>query len=258
PTRQNPPTPRQGWTYGEWPNRDDKTEIPSDSSLVGSHLVKGNYTPDISFALDIKRDFMAPVEFLPLQKSAAGGLNIEWKPIPTAIGYFAAAIGHNQDTGESIFWSASQVPETGFALQDYLTPGDVARFIKEKVILDPSKTTCTIPPIFKEGQPGMMQFIAYGEELNLAHPPKPKDPKKRWDIEWSAKVRLKSTAMMPLMASEEGGSKRKAPSSKKMKVITVPKEESRDDSQPDKEDSSKGTNSPAKNIGNTLRGILGF
>jgi len=183
PTRQTPPYPRKGWTYSEWPNKDDRTEIPAESSLVGSHLVKSNYTPDISFALDEKRDFMNPVEFSPLQRSAAGALKVEWKSIPTAIGYFATAIGHNQETGESIFWSASEVPEPGFALQDYLTPGDVARFIKGKVILDPSKTACTIPPIFKEGQPGMMQFIAYGEELNLTHPPKPKDPKKRWDID---------------------------------------------------------------------------
>ena len=251
PTRHTAPSPHQGWTYGEWPNKDDKTEIPAESSLVGNHLIRGNYTPDISFALDKKRDFMNPVEFSPLQKSATGGLMVEWKPIPTAIGYFAAAVGHNQETGESIFWSASQVPETGFALQDYLTPGDVARFIKEKVILDPSKSTCTIPPIFKEGQPGMMQFIAYGEELNLAQPPKPKDPKKRWDIEWSAKVRLKSTAMIPLMAGEDEGSTRKAPSSKKAKKNAEPKEESHDDSGSEKD-------SPAKDIGNSLRGIFGF
>lgn len=254
PTRQAPPSPRQGWSYGEWPNKDDRTEIPAESSLVGSHLVKGNYTPDISFALDKKRDFMAPVEFSPLQKSAAGGLKVEWKSIPTAIGYFATAIGHNQESGETIFWSASEVPEPGFALQGYLTPGDVTRFIKDKVILDPSKTSCTIPPIFKEGQAGMLQFIAYGEELNLTHPPKPKDPKKRWDIEWSAKVRLKSTAMMPLMAGEEGESSRKGTSTKKGKTAT----ESIDDSRSGKEDSATEQESPTKDIGNRLRGIFGL
>ncbi len=258
PTRQTPPSPHKGWTYSQWPNKDDRAEIPAESSLVGNHLVKGNYTPDISFALDKKRDFMAPVEFSPLQKTAAGALKIEWKTIPTAIGYFAAAIGHNQETGESIFWSASEVAETGFALQSYLTPGDVTRFIKEKVILDPSKTACSIPPIFKEGQPGMLQFIAYGEELNLAHPPKPKDPKKRWDIEWSARVRLKSTAMMPLMADEEGNSSGNVSSPKKAKKTADPKEETRDDGGTGSKDSGTGTDSPVKDIGNRIRGLFGF
>lgn len=258
PTHQTPPSPRAGWTYGEWPNKDDRTEIPAESSLVGSHRVKGNYTPDIPFALDEKRDFMAPVEFSPLQKTAAGAMTVEWKSIPTAIGYFATAVGHNQDSGESIFWSASEVPDLGFALQDYLTPGDVSRFIKEKVILDPSRTTCTVPPIFKEGQTGMLQFIAYGEELNLVQPPKPKDPKKRWDIEWSAKVRLKSTAMMPLMTNEGGDSPRKATSKGKEKKQAEPHEESSEDSRSGTENSGSGTGSPAKEIGNRLRGLFGF
>ncbi|MDD2732541.1 MAG: hypothetical protein PHF56_01265 [Desulfuromonadaceae bacterium] len=251
PTRSTPPSPRSGWTYGEWPTNDERTEIPAESSLVGRHLIKGNYTPDISFTLDKQRDFMAPVEFSPLQKTTTGALKTEWKSIPTAIGYFATAIGHNQDTGETIFWSASDVPELGFSLQDYLTPSDVSRFIKEKVLLGPSKTSCTVPPVFRDGQPGMLQFIAYGEELNLAHPPKPKDPKKRWDIEWSAKVRLKSTAMMPLMAQEEGGVARTDPPARKTKTSGDTEKE-----QPDAPGS--GTGAPVKEIGNRLRGILGF
>lgn len=257
PTHQTPPSTRKGWTYSEWPNKDDRTDIPADSSLVGSHLIKGNYTPDITFTLDSTRDFMAPVEFSPLQRTTAGALKIEWQSIPTAIGYFASAIGHNQDKGETIFWSASEVAETGFGLQDYMTPGDISRFIKEKVILGPSKTSCAIPPIFNEGQPGMMQFIAYGEELNIVQPPKPKDPKKRWDIDWSAKVRLKSTAMMPLLAQDDSDTPRKAPSSKKNKRTPVSDTAPPNDSSP-ATDSSGDSNSPAKEIGNRLRGLFGF
>lgn len=251
PTRSTPPAPRSGWTYSEWPNREDQTEIPAESSLIGSHLVKSNYTPDISFTLDAKRDFMAPVEFSPLEKTAAGAVKLEWKSIPTAIGYFATAVGHNQDTGESIFWSSSDVSELGFALQDYLTPGDVTRYIKEKVVLAPSRTSCSVPPIFKEGQPGMVQFIAYGEELNLVHPPKPKDPKKRWDIEWSGKVRLKSTAMMPLMALDGGDTSRTGAASKNREKNPAAKSDSPDAS-------GSGAGDPVKEIGNRLRGMFGF
>lgn len=251
PTRQTPPIPRKGWTYSEWPNKDDRTEIPAESSLVGRHLIKGNYTPEISFSLDQKRDFMAPVEFSPLQKLASGALKTEWKAVPTAIGYFAAAIGHNQDSGESIFWSSSEVSELGFALQDYLTPADVTRFIKDKIILDPSKTSCAVPPIFKDGQPGMMQFIAYGEELNLAHPPKPKDPKIRWDIEWSAKVRLKSTAMMPLIVQDDGEVSGTDSSSKKARPDSDTKDVPPEASDP-------ATSDATKEIGKRLRGIFGL
>ena len=253
PTRQTPPAPRKGWTYGEWPNKDDRTEIPAESSLIGKHVVTGNYTPTISFTLDNKRDFMAPVEFSPLQKTATGALNIEWKAIPTAIGYYATAMGHNQETGEMIFWTASDVSELGFTLQDYLTPADVARFIKEKVILPPTRTTCTIPPIFTEKQAGMMQFIAYGEELNLVQPPKPKDPKKRWDIDWSAKIRLKSTAMMPLMATDGGDPSRKA-TSRKDRTRPKSQEEPTEDSAPAAENPDAGKDG----IGNRLRGLFGF
>lgn len=255
PTRQTPPSPRKGWTYGEWPDYREKKEIPSDSSLVGNHKIEGNYlqlTNPLQFTLDQKRDFMAPVEFSPLQKTATGAIRTEWKPIPTAIGYFATAMGHNQETGESIFWSASQVPEIGFGLQDYLTPADVQRFIKEKVILPTSTTTCTVPPIFKGGQPGMMQFIAYGEEQNFAHPPKPKDPKKRWDIEWSAKVRLKSTSMLPLMLTDGDESPRKAKKSRRSSK-PVEKNDNNDDEQ-----GSEKKDSPMKEMGDTLRGMFGF
>lgn len=257
-TRQTPPSPRKGWTYGEWPNRDDQTEIPPEATLTGSNTITSNYTPKISITVDKKRDFMAPVEFEPLQKSASGALKLEWKSIPTAVGYFASAIGHNQESEETIFWSASEVMETGFALQDYLTPGDVSRFIKEKVILDPSKTSCTVPPIFTEKQAGMLQFIAYGEELNLTYPPKPKDPKKRWDIEWSAKLRVKSTAMMPLLAGEEEQSARKAKPARKAKKAPTAQEEARDDAPPAKDESDTGSDSPSKEIGNRLRGLFGF
>jgi len=174
PTHQVPPSPHKGWTYGEWPNEEDKTDIPKDSSLVGGQLVNGNYLPDIKFSLDRKRDFMAPVEFSQIQATQTGAMKVEWQPVPTAIGYFASSMGYNQETGESIFWSSSEVPEMGFALQNFLTPGDASRFIKEKVVMDPSRTACTVPPIYKEVQGAMLQFIAYGEELNLVYPPRPK------------------------------------------------------------------------------------
>lgn len=209
-TRHTPPMPRKGWTYGDWPNHNDRTDIPKDASLAGEHQLKGNYIPDISFSLDQRRDFMAPVSFGPLQKTSAGAWPFTWQQIPTAIGYFATAMGHNQKSGETVFWSSSELPETGFGLMDYLTPADVQRFIKEKVVMPASRTSCTVPAgVFKDVDGAMLQFIAYGEELNIVHPPRPKDPKQPWNPQWSVKVRLKSTGTMPLM---EGGEQDEKPS----------------------------------------------
>lgn len=44
----------------------------------------------------------------------------------------------------------------------------------------------------------MLQLIAYGEELNLVHPPRPADPKAPWEQVWTARVRVKSVGMLPL------------------------------------------------------------
>jgi hypothetical protein len=259
PSRHSPPSAHKGWIYGEWPNSEERTEVPKESSLIGSHLVKGNYLPEISFTLDRKRDFMEPVEFSPLQTTPGGAMKVEWKSIPTAIGYFAAAMGHDQQSGDSIFWSASELPETGFALQDYLTPADVARFIKEKVVMDPSKTACTVPPVFRGAQGAMLQFIAYGEELNLIHPPKPKDPKQVWDPKWSVKVRLKSTGMTALMAAgeEEGGGRKKLPAAKQRKQ-TKPQDEDESPSRNSNENSGDSTEKSKNGVGDRLRGLFGF
>jgi hypothetical protein len=219
--------------------------------------VKGNYLPEISFALDKRRDFMAPVEFLPIQATASGAAKVDWQSIPTAIGYFAAAMGHDQQSGDSIFWSASEVPEIGFALQDYLTPADVKRFIKEKVVMDASRTTCTVPPVFKNTQGAMLQFIAYGEELNLIHPPKPKDPKQPWDPKWSVKVRLKSTGMTALLATDEDGGRKSTSSSKKRQSSKTGNEDS-NGSRASDEESGSGSEKSNKGVGDRIRGLFGF
>jgi hypothetical protein len=40
----------------------------------------------------------------------------------------------------------------------------------------------------------MLRMIAYGSELNLAHPPRPADPKIAWEPQWAVKLRVKSVA----------------------------------------------------------------
>lgn len=199
PTPQYPPARGKDRTYGDWPNCKDYKEVPKESSLVGEHFIHGNYTPDIRFPIGAQQDFMAQVVFSGVKGSLAESIRFEWAAIPTAIGYFATAIGGNQKANETIFWSSSEVQEIGTGLMDYLPNQDVRRFIKEKVIMPPETTQCAIPKgIFKDTGGTMLRFIGYGEELNLAHPPKPQDPKQPWNPIWTAKVRLKSTGMLML------------------------------------------------------------
>ena len=51
----------------------------------------------------------------------------------------------------------------------------------------------------------MLRLIGYGNELNLAHPPRPADPKAAWEPVWAAKVRVKSVASSMLGMPEMGG-----------------------------------------------------
>jgi hypothetical protein len=191
--------PRKGWTYGEWPNREKMIQVPGDGSLQGDHLIKGSYTPDIKFSLDQRRDFMEAVAFTKSEGGLADAIRLEWRSIPNATGYFMMATGGSEGKKEIVMWNSSGVQEMGGGLMNYVSPDTVQKYIKEKVVLAPSVTSCTIPKgIFKGADGAVLMFIAYGEEANFAQPPKPADPKAPWNPIWTAKVRFKSTGMLPL------------------------------------------------------------
>ena len=137
----------------------------------------------------------------------AESVKLEWQTIPTATGYFLMAIGHRQANGEMIIWTSSEVQDSGFGLMTYLPNDFVRKLIGEKVILPPSARSCAIPKGIFEGADGtMVRMIAYGEELNLAQPPRPSDPKANWEPIWTAKVRVKSEGMTFLgMGDMTGG-----------------------------------------------------
>ena len=198
---QRGPSPSRSRTYGDWPNQRDSQRVPRDASLRGEHTVKGNYSPDIRFALADKYDFMEPVN-LAMAKSG-GGIKLSWNSVGNAHGYFASAMGSKEGTEDIVFWSSSNSREFGDQLMTWLAPGEVARLVTEKVVLPTATTECVVPAQFVAAAPAaFVRFIAYGEEANFVHPPRPQDPKVEWKQEWAAKVRLKSTAAAML---GEGG-----------------------------------------------------
>ncbi len=178
-----------------WPNEVDSRMVPANASLVGEHTFTGQGVPEgFKFAVGAQQDLMPAIELR--QGDAGGATQLEWAALPTARAYFIAAMGAKGGTEmEMVFWTSSEVPELGMGLIDYQTNPAVDRWLKEKVLLEPSVTRCTVPKgIFGEGGGAMLRMIAYGSELNLAHPPRPADPKIAWEPQWAVKLRVKSVA----------------------------------------------------------------
>jgi hypothetical protein len=148
---------------------------------------------------------MAPVTFDPVRKTSAGAFQVKWQSIPTAIGYFATAVGQGETQNDMVMWSSSEVQEMGHALMDYLPPVEVQRLIRDRIVMTPQTTDCAVPAGIFKSEGAMFNFIAYGDELNVVHPPRPKDPKQVWEQQYAVKVRLKSTGMTMLSEDMGGG-----------------------------------------------------
>jgi len=231
-----------------WPNEVDSRMVPANASLVGEHAFTGQGVPEgFKFAIGAQQDLMPAIDLK--QSDAGGATQLEWAALPTARAYFIAAMGAKGGSEmEMVFWTSSEVPEVGMGLIDYQTNPAVDRWLKEKVLLEPSVTRCTVPKgIFGEGGGAMLRMIAYGSELNLAHPPRPTDPKVAWEPQWAVKLRVKSVsnAMLGMdMGEMQRGSRRQA----------QPQSQSQDATPPAAEKKQEEKMPDAVNI---LRGILG-
>jgi hypothetical protein len=216
-----------------WPNEQDRKRVPANASLNGDHAVSGEGVPaGLRFAIGAAHDFMPKIS-LSAQGDPKGPINVGWADVNNARAYFLTAMGGKGEQ-EMIIWSSSEQPDPGWGLMDYLPPAQIERLLKERVILPTSTQRCAIPAgIFAGADGAMVRMIAYGQELNLAHPPRPANPKAPWNPEWAVRVRVKSTGMT--MLGDEGG-----------------RGSSRAQSGQQKEE-SEGLPSP----GNLLRGIFG-
>jgi hypothetical protein len=188
-----PPAPGKNPTYGEWPNAQSSTPVPANGSLVGAHTVRGNYTPEIHFTVDPGHDFLAPLN-VSSSPSAGGGTMVTWNSVPNATGYYAWMMGAGGQDETMVMWSSSATAAFMGALMDYLPPSEVRRLIAARAVMPPSTTSCVVPTEVTQIAPmGMLSMIAYGDELNVSNPPKP--AKGPWNIDYTVKLRLKSTGM---------------------------------------------------------------
>lgn len=205
---QTPPSPQNSATYGGWPNEKARVTVPANGSLIGDHVIRGNYSPEIKFTLGAGQDFLAPLK--PITSPDVGGATlINWRSVPTAKAYIATVMGSRPD-GTLVMWSSSTTRLMGMGLPDYMDEPELQRLVTSGVLMGPSATTCTVPAEVTANMPGAaFQMTAFGPQSNFSYPPKPANAE-AWKPEWVAKLRSKSTHMamlgmdMPDMSAAAG------------------------------------------------------
>lgn len=185
-----PPSQARHATYGEWPNGRKGTRVPKAGSLTGDHVVRGNYSPEMRFAVAAANDFLAPLA--PRNAAlASGAVKVSWPVLANARGYILTVTGARAD-GTVVMWSSSAVRMPGMALPDYLEQSDIARLIQQRVLLGPDASECVVPSaVGKAGESAMLMMTAFGPEANYGSP-------REAPMGWAVKLRTRATHMSML------------------------------------------------------------
>ena len=220
-----PPSAATSATYGEWPNAGAQERVPAGGSLVGEHVVRGNYSPEIRFALGAGQDFLAPVALTSNSAGASGSIPLVWRPVPGARAWFGSVMGSAQN-GDMIIWTSSEAAVPMMAA-DYVADSDIARLVQSRVLMPPAADRCTVPAEVARAAPqSMLILTAFGGESNFSQP-RPAGAARAWRPEWTVKLRSKSTHMgmlgmtMPGMGDDGDGSEEQSesrPRTKKEKL----------------------------------------
>ncbi len=188
-----PPSAATSATYGEWPNERTETRVPAGGSLVGEHVVRSNYSPEIRFALGAGQDFLAPVTLASNSAGASGSIPLVWRPVPGARAWFGSVMGAASN-GDFVIWTSSETQAAMMAF-DYVADSDIARLVQSRVLMPATADRCTVPAEVARAAPqSMLSLIAFGGESNFAQP-RPAGATRAWRPEWSVKLRTKSTHM---------------------------------------------------------------
>jgi hypothetical protein len=205
--REQPPSQGRFPTYGEWPNQKSQARVPQTGSLVGDHVIRGNYSPEIRFTLAQNQDFLAPVTLVSNSAAPSGAVPVMWQPVPGARAWFASAMGGGQ-SGDMVMWTSSETQ--AMPMMDYMPDGEIARLIQQHVLMPAPTDRCTVPAeVARAGQGMMYMLTAFGGEANFSHPLRPARPPAGWHPDWLVKLRIKSNYMgllgmnMPSMGDRE-------------------------------------------------------
>lgn len=185
-----PPSAGHHATYGEWTGGKNGTRVPRAASLVGDHVVQGNYSPEMRFAVASGNDFLAPLA-PQSAKLASGAVKVSWPVLANARGYIMT-VTDARDDGTIVMWASSAARMPGMALPDYLEQADIARLVQQRILLTPEATECVIPSaVGKASESAMLMMTAYGPEGNFGSP-------REEPSGWAVKLRTKATHMSML------------------------------------------------------------
>ena len=201
--------------HAVYPNDRNTVNLSKGSSLVGDHQLIGDGIPaSMRFSLNQSQDLMPAID-LQTNGPATGSISLNWPVVSQAKAYFLSAFGSNGD--DMIIWSSSEVADAGMGLMDYLPNATIDKWLRERVLLEPTVTNCAVPQGIFAGKQGsrsgggaMAQMIAFGGESYIVHPPRPADAKQPWNQEWAVRVRVKSQTMAALGGDDGGNARRRA------------------------------------------------
>lgn len=189
---EQPPSAARFPGYGEWPNRRLSRQLPGNASLVGDHVVRGNYSPEIRFALAQGQDFLGPLRLTANSPAPSGAVPLRWQAVPNATAYLAMVMGSGRDE-TMVMWTSSETQLFGMGFHDYLNAADAARLVQSRVLMGPATTQCTVPAEVQRAiQGAMLMMTAYGPEANLAQP-RPTGAPASWRPDWTVKLRTRSS-----------------------------------------------------------------
>ena len=144
----------------------------------------------------------------------ASSIKLNWQSLSQAKAYFISAFSSNGN--DMVLWSSSESADAGMGLMDYLPNATIDNWLRDRVLLQPTTTTCAVPQgIFAAKDGGrdsgaMAQMVAFGGESYIIYPPRPTDAKTPWNQEWAVRLRLKSQTMASLGGEDNARSNRRS------------------------------------------------
>jgi hypothetical protein len=248
--------------YAVYPNDKNTVNLSKDSSIVGEHQIVGEGIPaNMRFTLTQSQDVMPAIDLQP-SGNPAGSIKLNWQSLGQAKAYFISAFASNGN--DMVLWSSSQSADAGMDLMDYLPNNTIESWLSDRVLLQPTTTSCAVPQgIFAAKDGGrdggaMAQMVAFGGESYIVHPPRPADAKIPWNQEWAVRIRLKSHAMASLSGEVNAGdTRRRAPANTNAKNTNPANtgQPAQTETPPDPGGGLLGT--PIPGVGGLLKGLFG-
>jgi len=189
---------KPGWAQTLWPNTQHSPTVSTNSSLVGEHMLHGNFVPHMRFTMTTAHDIMPALDISTSTSDVQQAITLSWNRLPTALGYQACAFAFNQAKREMILWISGQDPNTNVSGQ-FLSSAEVRRQIRKKNILPADQLQCVIPAgIFAGSDVVMATVTAWGSDYWAGYPEKPKNAPKGWKPDWTVQGRFMSSGMIML------------------------------------------------------------